>query len=80
MTLGWAAKRIAPQAHQQGSAIDVQTGGTARPSPSTTWPGPFEPDPFEPDQLTVPGRAARRAQTATRARHGEGPTVPGWPE
>jgi hypothetical protein len=54
--------------------IDVQTGGTARPSPS-----PFEPGPFEPDLLIGPGRAARRAGSSVRARHYTGPSVPGRP-
>jgi hypothetical protein len=60
--------------------IDVQTGGTARPSPSPTRPGPFEPGTVRPDHLIVPCRAARRAQTSSRARHGIGPTGPGRPE
>jgi hypothetical protein len=61
------------------AAIDVQTGGTARPSPSPFEPGPFEPSPFEPGLLTGPGRAARRAASHVRARHYTGPSVPGRP-
>jgi hypothetical protein len=57
-----------------GESIDVQTGGTARPSPS-----PFEPGPFEPGLLTGPGRAVRRAEPYARARHYTGPSVPGRP-
>jgi hypothetical protein len=59
--------------------IDVQTGGTARPSTSPFEPGPFEPGPFEPDLLTGPGRAARRADPSARARHYTSPSVPGRP-
>jgi hypothetical protein len=59
--------------------IDVQTGGTARPSPSPFEPGPFEPGPFKPDLLSGPGRAARRAYSSVRARHYIGPSVPGRP-
>jgi hypothetical protein len=44
-------KKIAP------AAIDVQTGGTARPSPSPTRPGPFEPGTVRPGHLTVSCRA-----------------------
>jgi hypothetical protein len=54
MRAKWAAGK-------RGDAIDVQTGGTARPSPSPFEPGPFEPGPFEPVLLTEPSRAARRA-------------------
>jgi hypothetical protein len=62
------------------TTIDVQTGGPARPNPSPTRPGPFEPGTVRPAHLTGPGRAARRAHTSSRARHGIGPTVPGRPE
>jgi hypothetical protein len=52
------------------SPIEVQTGGTARSDPGPIKAGPIKPGPTKPDYLSVPCRAAQRAQPSARARHG----------
>jgi hypothetical protein len=60
--------------------IEVQTGGTARSDPGPIKPGPIKPGPTKPDYLSVPCRAAQRAQPSARARHGQGTIMPGRPD
>jgi hypothetical protein len=49
---------------ERARRIYVQTGGTARPSPS-----PFQSGPFEPEQIIGSGRVVRWANYTSRTQH-----------